>query len=65
MYPTKFPQEGSYSLEELTEWLNNQDIYVTIGIIEKEWKDLRDYILLSLNASNTSINSLQPPEERI
>ncbi len=41
----KFPNEGEFTPEELTAWLDTLGIDYTIGIIEKLWKDMRDYAL--------------------
>ena len=39
----KFPAHGTYTTEELAQWLNTLDVRLSIGILEKLYKDLRDY----------------------
>lgn len=40
---SKFPSE--FTEEELTEWLNTLDASISIGILEKIYKDMRDCAL--------------------
>ena len=42
---SKFPQMGEFTENELTEWLNSLDIYHSTAIIEKLYKDLRDFAI--------------------
>jgi predicted DNA-binding protein len=39
----KFPKVGEFTLEDLTDWLDDLDIYWSAAIIEKLYKDMRDY----------------------
>jgi len=39
----KFPEHGTYTVEELTEWLNKLDIDMSAAILEKLYKDIRDF----------------------
>lgn len=45
--PNPFPKE--FTNEELTDWLNTLDTSYTIGIMEKLYKDFRDYSLSIIN----------------
>ena len=39
----KFPKIGEFTEQELTAWLDDLDIYWSAAIIEKLYKDMRDY----------------------
>lgn len=41
----KFPKQGEFTLEDLTEWLNTLDIFHSTAIIEKLYKDMRDFAI--------------------
>lgn len=41
----KFPKIGEFTDEELTSWLNTLDIFHSTAIIEKLYKDMRDFAI--------------------
>jgi hypothetical protein len=41
----KFPKVGEFTLEDLTDWLNSLDIHTSVAILEKLYKDLRDFAI--------------------
>jgi len=41
----KFPKIGEFTDEELTAWLNTLDIFHSTAIIEKLYKDMRDFAI--------------------
>jgi len=41
----KFPKVGTFTDEELTEWLDTFPIPLSIATLEKLYKDLRDHAL--------------------
>lgn len=45
----KFPKQGEFTLEELTKWLNSLDIHTSVAILEKLYKDLRDFAIAHHN----------------
>lgn len=45
MKEAKFPKLGSFTSQELTEWLDSLDLFTLIAILEKIYKDIRDYAI--------------------
>lgn len=52
----KFPKQGEFTLEDLTGWLNTLDIHTSVAILEKLYKDLRDFAIAHHNDAEEQLN---------